>query len=185
MTLFPVPAVSPLASPCTGPMSKLLSLPCSPLMVSGREVAEYKYVVVGPDGYQDWQDGPNLAVSPAEQSSESTVLVTDSWVADGPRSVQVVKSAAPDMQVGEEVQEQTEEVVEDVTIPESPPEAVEPTPTSEIQVTFAMQRTVAPEQQVRLVGGCPALGNWTLDAALPLEQTEDGLWTGSVSLLPG
>ena len=49
-----------------------------------RESVEYKYVVVAPDGSQEWQDGPNKEVSATDCSS---LEVTDSWEADGPRTV--------------------------------------------------------------------------------------------------
>ncbi|MGN8026325.1 carbohydrate-binding module family 20 domain-containing protein [Microbacterium sp. 22242] len=53
-----------------------------------------------------------------------------------------------------------------------------------VDASVTLHATLDPGQTAYIVGGVPALGNWSPDAAIPLTDTGDGTWTGAVTL-PG
>ena len=52
-------------------------------------------------------------------------------------------------------------------------------------VKFSIQHTVGLGQELRLIGGSPALGAWALGDALALEWSEGNVWSGTALLTPG
>ena len=53
-----------------------------------------------------------------------------------------------------------------------------------VDASVTLHATLDPGQTAYIVGGSPALGNWSPDAAIPLTAVGDGTWTGTVTL-PG
>ncbi|GBF94408.1 hypothetical protein Rsub_07222 [Raphidocelis subcapitata] len=53
-----------------------------------------------------------------------------------------------------------------------------------VKVEIAVKRETQPGQDVWVVGSLPALGEWSLDAALPLAWTEGHVWRATIEVDP-